>query len=221
MPLPANAVDRLLKEHEVLGLVMAWNSERPIAYFDIKTVEGPNNLAAYSMGGASAMAAAGTDWDDIVDANSRRWLEPADERVIYHIFTGVSPAQAWVYRRYPANRDINSLLSTRTIGSGAGHFDGWISPYRSPSPLTEMFTMKGTNPSFLGYNPYAEPSSITVLLYFYVTRYDVEFLGVDPTGDDKKDRARLIAPGDVRARAKVRTLGGHDAVPLQPGWRPL
>jgi len=214
--LPREAYARILSEGQILGLKMLVGSEKRIFHFRADTVEGPNDLMNYSLGAAVQTNTAGTDWDEIIDSSGRYYLEPEYEKIIYHFFFGISPAQTWIYRRYPSNKDINSLLGTRTIGSGVGHIDGIKSPYRSPSPISEMFTIKGLHPSFLGYAPYAEPASITVRLNFFVTRYDVTFLGVDPSGTDE-DQKRLIAPQEARDRAKVRTTGGHELVPI-PSW---
>lgn len=212
--LPEITVARLFKEREPFGLLLLLGSERRIFYWEAETIEQPNDLADYSLGSATALATAGTGWSEITDSQGRYHLEPENEKVVYHCFFGVSPGQAWIYRRYPANKDFNSLLGTRAIGSGIGHIDGVKSPYQTPTPVSEFFTMKGQHPSFLGYHPFGEPSSITVRLYFYVTRYDVKFLGVDPSGDAEKDDKRVIAPEGVRSRAPIRTVGGHELVPV-------
>lgn len=197
-------IERLFKQQDILGLQMTFGSEKKTVYFQIDTVEYPNDLADFSLGTASALAVAGTTWSDIQDSASRFLLEPEYESIIYQLFFGINPGQAWVYRRYPANRDINSLVGTRAIGSGQGHIDGLKSPYKNPSPLTEMFTVRGARPAFLGYNPYADPASITVRLYFYVVRYDVTLKGFNLTEEEKK-------------RAVTRNVGGHDLVPA-PTW---
>lgn len=216
--LPSEVVSRLFAERDVLGLTMMVGAgEKRTAFWRIDTVEGPNDLADHSLGSASAQSTSGTGWNEIVDSQGRYHLESEYEKVVYQIFYGISPGQAWVYLRYPSNRDLNSLLGTRAIGSRVGHIDGRKSPYRTPSSTTELFTMYGLHPAFLGYHPYAEPSSITVRLYFYVTRYDVTFLGVDPSGDPSKDIGRKIAPEADRQLARVRGMGGRLLVDA-PQW---
>jgi hypothetical protein len=214
--LPKETAARLFGEGDVIGLKMKTGSEKRVFYFQVETIEGPNDLADYSLGAAAATNTTGTDWDEITDSQGRYHLEPEFEKVLYQFFFGISPASAWVYRRYPSNRDLNSLIGTRAIGSGVGHIDGVKSPYYAPSYITEMFTLKGAHPAFLGYNPYSEPASITVRLYFYVTRYDVKFLGVDPSNSEE-DARRVLASEDVRSRAVVRTMGGHELIDI-PTW---
>lgn len=216
--LPSITQARILDEKAILGLVMKLGTEeKRTLYWEVQTKEGPNDLADYSLGSATAQSATGTGWNEIVDSNGRYHLEPEYERIVYHFFYGVYPQQAWVYKRYPSNKDLNSLLGTRAIGGGIGHIDGFKSPYRAPTPLTETFSMKGIHPSFLGYAPFLEPTSYTIYLYFFVTRYDVVFLGVDPAGDAEKDAVRKIASEDVRRRAVVRTMGGHELMDI-PSW---
>jgi len=183
---------------------------RRIVYFEVEVVEGPVDLANFSLGAATAQAVAGTGWKEIQDSSSRYWLEPADEKVIYHFFYGVSPGQARVYLQYPSGVDINSLISTRAIGSDAGFVDGIKSPYRSPSVDTEMFSMKGAFPAFLGYNPYLEPASITIRLNFFVRRYTVKVLGVD-------DGNGRVASPNVKHQAVVRAVGGRNLIDI-PTW---
>lgn len=202
--LPREVIARLLNPQDILGLQMTIGTEKKIVYFTVDTVEGPNDLADFSIGAASALSTTGTGWSEIQDSAGRFILEPEYENIIYQFYIGIAPASAWLYRRYPGSKDLNSLLGTRAIGSGQGHIDGLKSPYKNPTPITEMYTVKNLHPSFLGYNPFADPSSITVRLYFYVTRYDVTLKGLTLSEEEKK-------------RAAVRTMGGHDLVPA-PTW---
>jgi len=199
-------VSRVLKANDMLGLQMKLSNAPRIFYWNIKTVEFPNDLADFSLGAATAFSTTGTGWIEINDANTRYYLEPEFENIIYQFYFGVAPAQAQIYRRYPSNKDINSLFGTRAIGSGIGHIDGHKSPYRQPSVISEMFSVKGNHPSFLGYHPYAEPSSITVRLYFYIFRYNVEFKGLDSAVSD-----------EIRNKAVVRPVGGQDPIDA-PNW---
>ena len=216
--LPSQTYARLLQDGEILGLRLTdGGAEKRTFLFKIITIEGPNDLTGYSMGAASAQNTAGTDWDEIVTSDGRYQLEPENERAIYHCFYGITPGQARIYTRYPSEKDLNSLLGTRSFGGSVGFIDGAKSPYLYPSPITEFFTMKGMHPSFNGYHPYLEPTSITIKLNFYVTRYDVEVIGVVPLGGQDADSKWLIAPGHAVARAKVRTVGGRGLVPI-PSW---
>lgn len=209
--LPAQTYARLLNEGDVLGLKMLRGSAKPTFFFHILTTEKPNDLADFSLGSASAQAVAGTDWDEIIDSGGRNYLEPESEKVIYHGFFGISPGQARIYIRYPTNKDINSLLGTRSVGGAVGFIDGAKSPYLYPSPQSEFFSMKGMHPSFIGYHPYLEPTSITVRMNFFITRYDVEFLGENIPIDSE------LFTKTLRVNPVIRMVGGHDAVPV-PAW---
>lgn len=212
--LPSSVIDRLLREDQVLGLLMKRDGSKRTIYFRIETAEGPNDLMDFSLGAATAQAVAGTGWSEIQDSASRYYLEPGSQKIIYHFFFGVSPGQAWIYRRYPSNRDLNSLIATRAIGDPIGYVDGNKSPYRVPSPLTEMFSMYGMHPAFLGYNPFLEPVSITVRLNFFVVRYDVTVLGLNPVLTGGKG---LIVADNDRMQARVRPVGGHELIDV-PSW---
>lgn len=215
--LPSDVVSKYLHERDILGLIMKYGSEKRVAYFEVQLVEYPNNLTDHSLGTANAQNVTGTDWDEVQDSSSRYILEPEQERVIYHFFYGISPGQAWVYRRYPTNIDTNSLIGSRRIGDNVGYISGLDSPYRTPSPLTETFTLKGVHPAYLGYNPYPEPASLNVRMNFFTARYDVRFIGVDPSNDGELDSQRRIAPDVYQRAATLRTLGGRTPVDI-PTW---
>lgn len=214
--LSSDIVSRILKANDALGLQMQVNNNPRIIYWKVKTAEMPDDLANFSLGSATAFDTDGTGWIEINDSNTRYYLEPEFENIIYQFYFGVAPAQAQIYRRYPSNRDINSLIGTRAVGSGIGFIDGHKSPYRHPTVISEMFSLKGSHPSFLGYHPYGEPSSITVRLYFYIVRYNVVFKGVEPF-DDASDAAFQIAPEEFRERAVVRPIGGQQVIDA-PNW---
>ena len=204
--LPPEAVKRLFSENDILGLKMRQGSALRVYYLRIKSVEGPNDVRDYSLGAATAQAAAGTDWNDIKDGSARYILQPQRSGVVYQAFYGIAPGYAWVYRRYPANVDLGGLQTTRTVGDRTyriGYVDGLRSPYNSPSPETEFFTIMGTYPSFLGYHPYTEPASITVRMNFFISLYEVDWLK-NPTAEEV-------------ARARVRTMGGVTLLDA-PSW---
>lgn len=208
--LSSEIINRILKPGEVLGLQMKMANLPRTFFWKVSTVEFPDNLADYTLGSASALNLTGTAWQEITDNANHYYLEPEANKIIYQVYFGIAPGQAYIYRAYPANRAINSLIGTRPIGpppvptanpaTGVGFIDGHQSPYRQPSVLSELFCLKDTHPAFLGYHPYAEPSSITVRLYFYIVRYDVVYQGID-----------LAIP------AVVRQVGGHDVADA-PAW---
>jgi len=217
--LSSDVVKRILDENQILGLKFALGTAPTVAYFEIKTKERPINLKGYALGStdggvtgtlAVALTTTGTGWDEIVDAAGRYLLEPEYENLVFHCFYGISPAYAWVYRRYPANVDRGSLIGTREVGGKVGAISGYDSKYNNPSPETEFFTVKGTHPSFLGYHPYTNPAATYVYLNVFVVRYGVEYLGYP--GHPKKQPTE-----EQMAKAMVRTMGGEPLVPM-PEW---
>lgn len=202
--LPSEVVNKILAEGDILGLKFLIDSEPKIFHFRIKTVEGPNDLKEYCLGStnggvtgtaASAQNTTGTGWDEIIDSAGRYFLEPEFGNIIFQSFYGISPSIAWTYRKYPSNVDRGSLRGTRTIGGKVGAISGKDSPLSVPSPLTELFTLKGNHPTFLGYHPYLEPSSIYIYMTFYVTRYGVDYL-------------KTPSP-EEQAKAIIKTMGGE------------
>lgn len=194
MGLPLEIVERVPDDGDVVALKMREGSREKYYYFLITDKEGPNNLEEYSLGAATALAAAGTSWQEITDSQGRYHLEPENDRVLYQTFYGIHPSYAWVYRRYPTNEDLGSLLGTRAIGGQVGYISGVDSPIASPTALTELWTLEGTHPSFLGYHPRGEPSSVTVRMSFFVHKFSVNY---------------LTAPTVEQMRAaKRKTMGG-------------
>lgn len=195
-----------LHENDVLGLQFSVGSGGPrrIFYFKVIVPEGPIILSDFSLGAASAQATAGTGWQEVDDASSRFYLEPSYEEQIYHFYWGISPSYARVYTRYPGSQDRLNLITTRNIGDPIGYIDGRMSPIRAPSKLTESFSLKGTRPTYNGYHPYGDPSSITVYLNFYIYRYHVDYIK-SPSSEEL-------------SRAIVRTPGGGSPLIEVPSW---
>ena len=209
--LSPEVISRLFNEKDILGLKFATGVTPVIAYFEIKTVEGPINLKSYALGTAAlAQNVVGTGWDEIRDAAGRLWLEPEFDNILFHVFFGINPDYAWVYQRFPSNVDRLSLVGTREIGGKVGAISGFDSPFRNPSPHTEFFTVRGVHPSFLGFHPYLEPPSVIIRLNFFVMRYGVDYLGYPEHRDRRPTEEQM-------ERAVIRTMGGEPPVPL-PEW---
>lgn len=210
MPLPDVLVNRLHRENDVVALIFKVSDQTHLFPLRIDSLEAPNNLYEFSLGAATALATAGTGWSQIQDSSNNYHLQPPDEDVLYQVFYGISPSLARVYRRYPANVDRGSLNGTRVVGTDAiGYIDGQMSPLRYPSPVTELYTVKGIYPSFFGYHPRAEPSSITVRLSFYIYSFGVTYLKpseVDPAKITHKvtmgGRTLMQAPSWLRDKTK-------------------
>lgn len=207
MPLtvPPSLVDYIHKEGDIVGLRFAGPTQQgyKVYYLKIVTAEFPNNLAEYSLGSASALAVAGTGYNEIEDASGNNYLESPNENELYQSWWGVTPSYARIYRQFPGGVNRGSLITDRAIGGQIGWIDGAMAPYREPSPITMMHTMKGLNAQFLGYHPRARPASITVYMYFWIARFIVE---------------RITPTPEQLAQAKVYTPGGARPLIAAPLW---
>jgi hypothetical protein len=130
-----------------------------------------SNLEPWSFGTVAALGNL-TTYDEVQDSQSRHYLEPHTENLIYHTFWGVTPTMARIYEQYPPREDIASMLSVPRSETGAvGFIDGNKSPFYGPlSKATELFTVKEKYPQFQAYNPLND-SMYNVMLAFDQRQY--------------------------------------------------
>src|SRR5487761_2653249 len=79
------------------------------------------NLKPWSIGAVPAGGLSGgppAAYDVIQDAQSRHYLEPYIEELIYHTYWGVTPSQARVFVQYPVRRAIGNVLDVPRVESG-------------------------------------------------------------------------------------------------------
>lgn len=169
-----------------------------------------SNVKPYQLGAVTAGSNL-TSWDEIKDSESRRLLEPPEQKYIHHFFYGVNHPKARIFFQYPSRRDRNSLVQVeRTLGGDVGYIDGDMSPYEGPfSVKSEFVTVYQTYPAFNCSNPLSDDMD-NILLNFDAMRYRYYLI---------KDRAmiREILIGERRAR-KI-TVGGIDPSPaVIPQW---
>jgi len=178
-------IDRLfLKEGYLLGIQMSDAERRADFFFRVLSVE----ECPYQYSFAALAAAANSGWVRPQDSSNRYILEAPETTLVNHFFTGVFPTRAEIYLQYPLDRDKNTLLGTRTVGSGIGIFaDGKRSPYYEPSPRTELVSIKDIGPAFCAYSPIA----CTPKVYFHAVQYRVS-APLIPTEEERK-KARIIA----------------------------
>jgi len=206
--LPEALVAATHKIGDIVGLQLgeAAGAGAKIYSLEVTRVEGPNDLADYSIGTATAMSSDGTGWNAIQNTASANWLEPEDERTLYQIWYGITPSYARIYRQYPGGTDRGSLRGTRAVGSANGFIDGTDTPYRYPSPRTMFHTVKGLNPNFNGYHPYAIPATTpNIYLWFYVMKYQVRNITGEMTAEKE-------------TRQQVFTVGGIQPLVTAPTW---
>ncbi len=206
MPLPEGLIRATHQVGEVVGLIFAKGGAPTTRYFQIQATEG-TVLAPFGLGAAAAMAAAGTGWSRIQDSNNRDYLVPPDKGFIYQVFYGITPSTAWVYRQFPGGVDRGSLNVVRAIGDPVGYVDGYASPLRYPSPVTMFHTIKDVYVQFLGYHPYAEPASSTIIMSFMIVKYKAPLVAKE---------FQDLSP-QQQALTKVFTMGGINPAPLPDG----
>ena len=207
MPNASGIYSRRLSNGDILALRMSDGGHRKAYNVKVIDSEFPIDLQEFSLGSASALAAAGTGWSLVQDSSSNNLLEPGDDWELYQVFYGIHPSYAWIYRRYPGNVDRGSLRGTRATGGQTGYVSGAQSPLRCPSERTEVFTLKGGgSPSYFGYLPYAEPSSVTMRMSFYIGTYYLEKVDV-----------KTLSNFEL-ARVKPITFGGRKALVVAPSW---
>ncbi|GAI26718.1 unnamed protein product [marine sediment metagenome] len=150
-------VSLLKTSHEDLfldqGFLLALGFYEGWACFRVQHKEWAN-LEPWSLGAVDALGNLSA-YDEIQDTQSRHYLEPHDEALIYHSFWGVTPTRARIYVQYPPRADIGSILAVpRSETGNVGYIDGNKSPFTGPfSTATELFTVKEKYPQVQAYNP--------------------------------------------------------------------
>jgi hypothetical protein len=189
-----------------LGFLEGW------ACFRIKHREWAN-LEPWSLTAGTPIAALSNlaAYNEVQDAQSRHFLEPHSEDLIYHSFWGVSPTRARIYVQYPPQANLGSVLSVpRVITGDIGYIDGAKSPYEGPySQATELFTVSEKYPQYQVYNPLNDAMD-NVLLNFDQRHYTYQIVREIPL-----IREMLIG----KARAKKYTMGtAWPNVMTLPNW---
>ena len=151
------------------------------------------NLKPFSLGAVVALSNLAA-YDEAMDSQSRRYLEPHNEALIYHTFWGVTPTAARIKEQYPPREDLGSMLAIeRSDTDAVGYVDGYDSPYRGPYSLkTELFTVKEKYPAFQAYNPLPD-DMYNVMLSFDQRHYLYEIL-------KDKDLIKNMLVGGVKVK---------------------
>lgn len=171
----------------------------------------PSNVKPYSLGTALAASGNLAAWNEIVDGGNRRYLEPPEERWIYHAFYGVNKPKARIFLQYPTRQDRMNLVAVqRTITGDVGYIDGELSPYDGPFALkSQLFTVHELYPAFQCYNPLPDVMD-NVMLNIDIMRYNYVII---KNRDLIKDILTLKRPG------RLHTVAGIDPEPARcPDW---
>jgi hypothetical protein len=201
-------------ENYLVGLL--WNE----GYFFFKTVRKETTnlsnwcpVAATQTASARNLAVDGTTgWVTPIDQQSRNYLEPQKEGVIYQFFFGVSPSTARVFYSFPLRTDRGSITTDREVPSSTadvGYFDGFDSPYENPSSETEMWSVKDKVPFFNLNNPGINAKPQTINLNFYLNMYSYYPITNTQT-------ARDIIEG--KRKAHIYTMGDPEDPASAPSW---
>lgn len=168
------------------------------------------NLEPWSLGTVAALGNLSA-YNEVQDSNSRHYLEPHDEALIYHSFWGVTPTPARIYVQYPPRTDLGSVLSVpRSVTGDVGYIDGRKSPFDGPfSPATELFTVKERYPQFQVYNPLND-SMYNVMLNFDQRHYSYEVI-------KDKDLIKDMLVGNRRVKKYTMGAAWPNAMTL-PSW---
>lgn len=168
------------------------------------------NLTPWSLGAVAALSNL-SKYDEVQDSQSRHYLEPHTEDLIYHSFWGVTPTRARIFTQYPPREDIGSVLSIpRTETGDVGYIDGDVSHFTGPFSLrSELFTVKEKYPQFQGYNP-TNDSMYNVMLNFDQRHYAYQIIT-----DPELIKDMLVG----QRRVKKYTMGTASPNPMTiPDW---
>lgn len=168
------------------------------------------NLQPWSLGTVAALGNLSA-YNEVQDAQSRHYLEPHDEGLIYQSFWGVTPTPARIYVQYPPRDDLGSVLATpRSITGDVGYIDGRKSPFDGPfSAATEIITVHERYPALQVYNPLND-SMYNVMLNFDQRHYTYELI-------KDKDLIKDMLVGNRRVKKYTMGTAWPNAMTL-PEW---
>jgi hypothetical protein len=183
--------------------------------FQVIRKQQTTRYAPYWFDSTVAIAAAGTSgWEAPTDANGRFYLEPTEEEIVYQFFTGITPSQSKLYLQYTQREDRMNLITPRAVPGPIGYWDGELSPYRNPSPMTELWTVHDIYPYFDAENVAMTGASAFVGASFYVTPFTYKVL----PGRKPEDRAKIFRFLRGERPCTVRTMGDGDRPIKCPYW---
>lgn len=166
--------------------------------------------APYTFNDDAVITAGGTSgWTSPADANGRFYLEPQKEEVIYQTFTGISPSQSRMYLQYTQREDRMNLITPRAVPGDIGYWDGELSPYKNPSPQTELWTVHDLFPYLNVENVPMTGESEKIRTSFYITAYTYKVV---------RDTDKILKFLRGEKPATIRTMGDGDRPIKAPYW---
>lgn len=163
----------------------------------------------YWFNSGSVISAGSTSgWETPTDDEGRYYLEPQNEDTLYQVFIGLTPSTAKLYLSYPKRIDRMNLITPRDIPGSIGYWDGEDTPYRNPSPETELWVTHDMVPYFNAENPSANNSQ-KIGASFYITLFSYQVV------TDRNIIEKFIKG---EKRATLRTMGDPDQYISAPAW---
>ena len=148
-------------------------------------------------------------WEAPADAQGRFYLEPQEEETIYQFFMGISPSQSKIYLQYTQREDRMNLIAPRPVPGRIGFWDGEMSAYHDPSPITEMWAVHDIYPYFNAENPGVSCVQKKIRASFWITPFTYKVI---------KDSNKILSFLRGDKRCTVRTMGdGHRPIKA-PAW---
>jgi len=164
----------------------------------------------YAFEDGDAIAVDGTSgWEAPTDSQGRFYLEPQEEESIYQFFTGIAPSQSKLYLQYTQREDRMNLITPRPVPGTIGFWDGEMSPYHDPSPMTEMWTVHDLVPYFNAENAGVSCVSKVVRASFWINIFTYQVLR-------DKEKIKSYLRGDKRC--SVHTMGDGMRPIKAPAW---
>lgn len=181
-------------------------------YFFFKTIRKQQLTVymPYAFNDGSAISVDGTSgWESPTDAQGRFYLEPQEEETIYQFFTGFSPSQSKVYLQYTQREDRMNLITPRPVPGVIGFWDGEMSAYHDPSPITELWSVHDIYPYLNVQNPGVSCESKKINCSFWITPYTYQVI---------KDTNKVKAFLRGEKRCSVKTMGDGSRPIKAPAW---
>lgn len=193
-------------ENWYVGLIF----EEGYWFIQLKRKQRRTKYAPFWFNSGTAIAVDSTsDFETPTDSEGRYYFEPQEKDIIYQCFVGITPTSGKLYLSYPKRVDRMSLISVRDIPGDEGYWDGEDTPYRDPSPETELWTLEDIVPYFNAENNGVTGESTKIGMSFYITPYSYKVV---------QNREKIQRFIDGKDRSTIRTMGDPDQPISAPAW---
>jgi len=181
-------------------------------YFFFKTIRKQQLTVymPYEFNSGTAILPDGTSgWEAPSDAQGRFYLEPQEEETVYQTFIGLSPSQSKLYLQYTQREDRMNLITPRPVPGQIGFWDGEMSAYHDPSPITELWMVHDIYPYLNVENAGVSCEAKTIKSSFWIIPYTYQVI---------KDRNKILSFLRGERRCTVKTMGDGYRPIKAPAW---